>query len=354
VYDAAVGEMSRVRTVSARLALPLVHAWKQQGRDVTALLAPLGLVEGQLRALRGRVSVEAWSDLHAACTEQSGDPGFALRAVERLSPSAFPLELHLAGSQPTVRAGLMLVQPYASSTIDDLELGVSFRGHASRVEFRLGQDPLGPPLLAEYLLAMLWGFVRAIAPSAPPPLEVRFTHRWPRHGEATAAVFHARVSFGSRDVGFSFDARNLELPVASADPEFGEMLAGNALAWLGKEAAGVRLRERARHWLATHLGEESALAPQLAAAMHLSERSLRRRLQEEGTSLRKLIEDVRRDRAIALLEAGARTLDDIALELGFSSASAFGRAFRAWTGTTPSSFKRRVRSFEAGSARASS
>ena len=78
--------------------------------------------------------------------------------------------------------------------------------------------------------------------------------------------------------------------------------------------------------------------------MHLSERTLRRKLNSEGTTLRRLVEEVRQDRAIALLETGERTLEEIAAELGFKSANAFGRAFRAWTGEAPSSFARERRS----------
>ena len=148
------------------------------------------------------------------------------------------------------------------------------------------------------------------------------------------------MRFGDRDVGFVFQVPSLEIPIPSADPELGAVLAESAAGWLASAATALRLRDRARHWLGANLAGDAALTARLADAMHLSERSLRRKLQDEGTSLRERVEDVRRDRAIALLEAGRRTLDDIAVELGFSSANAFGRAFRGWTGLPPSEYVR--------------
>mgnify|MGYP001024096153 FL=1 len=70
----------------------------------------------------------------------------------------------------------------------------------------------------------------------------------------------------------------------------------------------------------------------------MSERSLRRQLAEQGSSVRALADEARRERAIALMERGRVNLDAIAEELGYGNASAFGRAFRRWTGETPSTF----------------
>jgi AraC-like DNA-binding protein len=66
----------------------------------------------------------------------------------------------------------------------------------------------------------------------------------------------------------------------------------------------------------------------------MSERSLRRHLSEAGTSYRELVDDVRKERALCLLEA-EQSISSIAQHLGFSDATAFARAFRRWTGRAP-------------------
>ena len=79
----------------------------------------------------------------------------------------------------------------------------------------------------------------------------------------------------------------------------------------------------------------SLTAADLARALKVSPRSLQRRLQQDGTHLSALIEQVRRRRAGTLLADPAIPLDDVAYQLGFSQLSAFVRAYRRWTGTSP-------------------
>jgi AraC-like DNA-binding protein len=329
---------SRVPTVSARLALPLVAHWRRRHGDAAALLRPLDLDETELRLLDARLALDRWSALHAACTQQSGDPGFGLAAVAQLERGAFPLELQLVSSQPTLHAGLRFVQPYSRASVDGLVVELVPRGERSLAIFHVDGQPLGPPAFAEYYLAMLWAFTRSVAPTSRPPTAVRFSHRWARHGAALADFFAAPVRWGEAQVAFELDLLNLDVAIPGADPELGQVLASSAATMLAANAATLRLRDRARHWLAEHLVGERPLAARLAAAMHVSERTLRRKLSDEGTSLRDLVDDARRERALALLEAGRWSLERVAVELGFSSASAFGRAFRKWMGRSPADF----------------
>jgi AraC-like DNA-binding protein len=169
---------------------------------------------------------------------------------------------------------------------------------------------------------------------------VRLAHRWARHGAALADFFSARVRFGEAQVGFDFQLPNLDVHIPSADPDLGRVLASSAATILAAQADELRLGDRVRPWLTHHLVGEQPIATRLAAAMHMSARSLRRKLAEEGTSLRDLMDEVRHERAIALLEAGRWNLERVALEVGFASASAFGRAFRKWTGRSPTDFMR--------------
>jgi AraC-like DNA-binding protein len=80
----------------------------------------------------------------------------------------------------------------------------------------------------------------------------------------------------------------------------------------------------------------------LARRMHMSTRTLQRRLADERTSLREIVEDVRRMRAIQLLDSG-RSIAEVAELLGFAETSAFHRAFRRWTGRTPQQHRSRPR-----------
>jgi hypothetical protein len=141
---------SRVPTVSARLAWPLVAYWRRRRGDPAALLRPLGLDETELRLLDARLALDRWSALHEACTRSSGEPAFALDAVAQLERGAFPLELQLVSSQPTLYAGLRFVQPYARASVDGLEVELLPRGDRSQANFHVDGQHLVKKPFAEY------------------------------------------------------------------------------------------------------------------------------------------------------------------------------------------------------------
>lgn len=330
----------RIPTVAARIALPLVLEWKRRGLDPESLAERVGVDEAGLRRLDARVSLERFADLHAACEQTTKDPAFAITALETLDHATFPPLLHLVGSQHTLREGVGFVSPFVGSMLDGLALELVLSGDASYARFRVDDAPLGPPAFAEYFLALLWTFVQRVAPGSPPPSRVTFAHRWPRHGDAITTFFDAKVELGAAHVGFDFRVPGLEVPIPTADPELGDVLARSATGWATGQTTSLRVRDRAKHFLAGHLTGEAPTTARVADALRMSERSLRRHLLAEGVSLRALVLEVRRERAIALLEAGRESLDAIAVELGYTSASAFGRAFRAWTGRTPTEYAR--------------
>jgi AraC-like DNA-binding protein len=81
----------------------------------------------------------------------------------------------------------------------------------------------------------------------------------------------------------------------------------------------------------------------LARSMHMSERTLRRRLSERGTSYQALLDELRSTQARKLVGHGSEPVDQIAQRLGFSDTSSFFHAFKRWTGQTPAQFRRTVR-----------
>ena len=78
---------------------------------------------------------------------------------------------------------------------------------------------------------------------------------------------------------------------------------------------------------------------EVASEMHMSSRTLKRKLQQLGTSYQKLLDDLRKGLAVEYLTQSGRSVDDIALALGYSDASNFARAFRRWTGKSPSDYR---------------
>jgi AraC-like DNA-binding protein len=99
------------------------------------------------------------------------------------------------------------------------------------------------------------------------------------------------------------------------------------------------LVQRVRQALATH-AQLTHSAEALAALLHVSQRTLHRQLKEEGATLQGLKDEVRKSRAIELLQRTTRPIKQVAEAAGFQNEKSFIRAFKGWTGTTPAEFRR--------------
>ncbi|MGD1236824.1 AraC family transcriptional regulator [Mycobacterium seoulense] len=127
--------------------------------------------------------------------------------------------------------------------------------------------------------------------------------------------------------------RASEMTVAMCEQQCRELLERR------RQRTGVARRVRER--LASVDGEPHTIAA-VARQLAMSERTLRRRLAEENTSFRDLVEEVHRVLAEELLATGALSVDDVALRLGYAEATSFIAAFKRWTGTTPARYQRSV------------
>ncbi len=112
---------------------------------------------------------------------------------------------------------------------------------------------------------------------------------------------------------------------------------------IGRHEEGATVAEQVRRAFVRALreGRPERLpeVAQLAARLAVSPATLRRRLQEEGTSYRLLKDQVRREAALTGLAEGREPIAELAARLGFSEDTAFHRAFRRWTGTTPGAYR---------------
>ena len=97
-------------------------------------------------------------------------------------------------------------------------------------------------------------------------------------------------------------------------------------------------RDQVRQSLVNRLNEDSDMVT-VAQALNLSTRTLVRRLQEEGTTFLQIKDQIRRDTALRLLMESPQPVEDIAALIGFESLTAFHRAFKTWTGSTPLAYR---------------
>lgn len=117
------------------------------------------------------------------------------------------------------------------------------------------------------------------------------------------------------------------------------MLREHARSLVRRDSTATEFLEAVHATVASFLCRGEPVLAKIAARLALSPRTLQRRLGERGLSLRRLVEDVRRERCASLLADTHITMAEVAFELGFTEPSPFYRAFKRWTGMTPSQFR---------------
>jgi AraC-like DNA-binding protein len=146
-------------------------------------------------------------------------------------------------------------------------------------------------------------------------------------------VFRAPVTFGSPFDELELDAWQLELPLATADPITAAALEPKVAVLAAAATGHSALIDRVRRAASSKLAEQPSLAT-IGRELGISARTLRRQLEQERTSLRAVIDELRRERADELLATGT-AVKEVAFVLGFSEPSAFSRAYKRWTGRAP-------------------
>ncbi|GAA0452281.1 AraC family transcriptional regulator [Streptomyces stramineus] len=170
-----------------------------------------------------------------------------------------------------------------------------------------------------------------------------FAHPAPPYAAEYDLLLGCPVRFGARRTRAGFDPRWLAAPVVQDEESLAELLRRAPADLLTRRDYATTVAEQVRRSLVRALREGRAArlpeVAQIAARLAVSPATLRRRLQAEGTSYRRLKDQVRREAAVSSLAEGQEPIAQLAARLGFSEDTAFHRAFRRWTGTTPGAFR---------------
>jgi AraC-like DNA-binding protein len=152
--------------------------------------------------------------------------------------------------------------------------------------------------------------------------------------------FPCPVAYAAPVNSVTFSARHLEADLIRNEAQLNDFMRLAPYHVVIEPVAGERsITHRIREILGEDFREEMPSFDQLTRRLNMSARTLRRRLEKEGTSYQRIKDNARRDQAITLLSRHGMTVSDVAEQLGFSDPSAFHRSFKKWTGQSPGSYR---------------
>ncbi len=275
--------------------------------------------------------------LIARCVQRTGLPDMGLRIGREASTSSLGIVGFLVENSPDVGAALgNLVQ---HQPLHDRGGAVTLRTNGTIATLSYVREQHGieaAEQIADGAIAIGLNIMRALCGAAFTLSAVRLKRPQPTDAEPYDRMFGAPVHFGTDENSLEFPAAWLAHRLPGADEE----LRGD----LERQIHAVEVLERSsvdhmRRVLRTLLHTGSATETRLANLFAMHRRTVNRRLRAEGTTFRKLVDEVRFEVARHLLETSALGVGEIAAFLNYADASAFTRAFRRWSTTTPARWR---------------
>lgn len=346
--------MKQQRIRLGDLSVGFVHsldsALRERQIDPQPLLEAYGLDAARLAEPHARLSIPRYMRLGHAAMQLTGDPALGLDMGRLRKAGHLGLAGITASLAPTVREAARTLIRY------ELLYAFNYRGAS---EFH--EDAEGAWLrfysicpynnynrfVVDTVLASWITQLSAVAGSPLQPSAVQIEFERPDYAERHEAFFAQPVLFNSEHNQLRLDKATLALRNQEHCPGTWQQLLELCEAALEQRTRTTSLRERVAQMLAQMLkGQEPELL-QIAQRLQLPPWTLRRRLIEEGSSYRAILNDTRRDLAMAYIRDTELAFGEIAWLLGFASAEAFQRAFKRWSGQTPGEYRRTQRRVDA-------
>lgn len=336
-------------TLSTELMVPLLRELARMGPEIEqraretglAILAAQGLAIDSFSDLAERIPYSTAIALLENALLVTDDPAFALRAGSAVERGDFGLFHLLTGAAPTLRASIELAQRFFPLLNDGATLELAVVGPLATWKHRPTHGVPSTAAANDYVVAAFHFGVRHMLGVPARPLEVCMMHEAPRYQAVYTTIFGAPVRFGCECNAILMPSAGLGLPLATADAPLLRLLETLAQERLPRVQRVQPFVQRVRDLTRGRLDSGITLV-ELADLLHMSESNVQRRLRALGTSHSEVLDDVRRECAVALLADHELNIGEVGTRLGFAHRPAFHRAFRRWYGCSPSEYRARA------------
>jgi AraC-like DNA-binding protein len=312
---------------------------RRHGLDPADVFARHGIDHALLAEPNARLPAAATDAVVHAMAAAIPDPAFGLEAAQCWHPTHFGALGHAWLASSTLRRGLERLQRYWQ--LLGLRTAISLREEPEGLLLVLENpraDPVVAAITTDLGFSVLVDMCRMNTGRAFSPLRVHLIRPEPPDRRPFDTFYACPIRFGQqeRSLLLARDAIDAQLPTSN------RQLAGLLDRVLAEELARLDRSDvaaRCKALLLRRLASGEVTATQAGRELAMSRRTLHRKLAEAGTTWQQLVDETRRDLALRMIEDPRRSIGEITFELGFSQQSAFARAFRRWSGTSPTQYR---------------
>ena len=312
--------------------------WRQiedQGIDPGPLFTEYGIDPAIQLDANARVSESKIDEISAAAAQQTGDPFFGLKEADYLLPAQLgPLGFAWLAST-SLRSALLRLQRYIRVISEKKQ--IDLQGSAQVLVVNISFDA---PSADAYQrdtasLALLTRMCRFIYGDNWNPMAVYFAHPTPSDSSYFFSFFRCPVEFNAGVNGLHIGSQQADEKLSGSNKQLAQLHDHIVIRYL----ASIDQKDivnRVRSAILERLGEGGVTESCAADSLHMSTRNLHRKLAAEGSNFKDLLLEIRTELANQYINDATLTLTEISYMLGFSEVSSFSRAYRRWTGQSPS------------------
>lgn len=333
-----VARTLRTEALTAANCRLFLQELKERGIDYRRSLGLLGIRDPEDGGTPQYLSPAQVSAFLALCEELAKDPMIGLYAGARMQLGDMGLFGLLLRSCPNGQTAFGHYSTYRGTieSITHAEISIL----EGVVVCRRGDRRIqASRILSDYFAASTLSCIRQLQGSVD-PVEVRLSYNAPADTREYVRLLGRRLRFNEREDAVVFSSELLSRDMLHRDSLAAEVLQRH-MSQLPNvaEPRASDLVSQTRRLIANGLARNQTTMPEVAELLQMRERTLRRKLQEHGTSFQTLLDEVRRDRALHFMRESRYSTPELSTQLGFNGPAAFYRAFRRWTGSSWSKYR---------------
>ena len=337
--------MATTSKMDARLAQFVVDDLRRRRLPVDGLLKEVGLQKADLAGPEGRVPYAPGVRLIERAASLAGDPSYGLHLGASLDTREYGLLGFLALNSPTLMDALINLQRFYKIVREDGEFEIERIGAWVALRLRESNPALrGVRQNADFIAATIVRGCRDLTRQAICPVRVEFMYPEPTEKVEYADILGCPVMFGAEWTTLIYAEETTRLPVQGANDKLLPILELACQKVLGPATPkGQDLVREVRQLIIERLPAGSANFEAIADALKMSSKTLERRLAERGQSFSALLDATRYETVKHYLEETDMRLSQVAYMAGYTEPATLVRAFKRWTGATPTQFRDALR-----------
>lgn len=325
--------------VNSTTANTLVNYLAQKGLSKAALEEALAFDLETLNGPDTTMPLSLYCRLWDIAIDHTGDHLLGLRLAQNPNNIEMSLVSHVFFNSQNLKEGLKHYIRYYALINESVSVQLSIKDNKAMVSY-LCNDPSHYCVQdVEHSLALSVMRIKDYLSGDISLDEVHFQH--PCHSlKAFEKFFGCPVYFNQKTSALVFKSKYLDYVFPQKSTNLFNFLTGHLEPLLKKIKKKTTLSDQVTRLIHKSLSEGKYDAENISSELHMSRHTLYRKLKSEGVSFHELVDNVRKNKALELIQKKQHTLSEIAFLLGFSELSSFSRAFKKWTGSSPNNYSK--------------